>query len=47
MTEAFTSAEVIVRPVWNLTPLRRWKVQVRPSALRDQLVANSGCSFWV
>ncbi len=46
-TEAFTSAEVIVRPVWNLTPERRWKVHILPSGVCDQLVASTGSSFWV
>jgi hypothetical protein len=31
-------------PLWNLTPGRRWKVQVFKSSVASQLVARSGCT---
>ena len=36
----FTSLEVSSWPLWNFTPLRRLKVQERPSALTDHFSAR-------
>ena len=40
--EALAACAVIGRPVWKVTPCRRWKVQVLPPSADDQLVASSG-----
>src|SRR5581483_10365707 len=40
--DAFTSSEVIVRPVWNFTPERSVNVQVSPSEDDRHDVASSG-----
>ena len=37
-----SSAVSSPKPPWNCTPRRRWKVQVRPSALLSQRSARSG-----
>ena len=39
---ATTSLEVIVWPLWNLTPLRSWNVQAVASLFGFQLVASHG-----
>src|SRR5579862_1601622 len=40
----FTSAAVIRRPLWNVTPGCRWNVYVRPSLLTSQLSARHGAT---
>ena len=40
-----TPPAVIVAPLWNFTPERSLKVQVRPSSLTDQEVASEGSSL--
>ena len=39
---ALAACAVIGRPVWNVTPCRRWNVQVFPPSADVQLVASSG-----
>ncbi len=39
---ATTSLDVISWPLWNLTPLRSWKVQTVASLFGLQLVASAG-----
>ena len=38
----FTSSAVSGSPLWNLRPLRRWKVQLLPSGERSHFSATPG-----